>query len=92
MNWLLILAIGIVLGIVFSRRRSKSFNEGQTENKESNKRKILERLNNKFTNADVENLLPVSDATATRYLDELEKEQKIKQVGRTGKHVYYERV
>lgn len=88
----MILAIGIVLGIIFSRRRSKSFNEEQAENKESNKRKILERLNNKFTNADVENLLSVSDATATRYLDELEKEGKVKQVGKTGKHVYYEKI
>jgi len=39
----------------------------------------------------VENLLLVSDATATRYLDELEKEGKIKQVGKTGKGVFYEK-
>jgi len=33
----------------------------------------------------------VSDATATRYLEELEKEGFIRQVGRTGRHVYYEK-
>jgi len=92
MKWLLILVIGIVIGLVFSRRRSKSFNEKQSKNKENNKRKILESLNSKFANADVESLLSVSDATATRYLDELEKEDKIKQVGKTGKHVHYEKV
>ena len=91
MNWLLILTIGIIIGLVFSRRRSKSFNAEQSENKENNKKKILGSLNSKFTNTDVENLLKVSDATATRYLDELEKEGKIKQVGKTGKYVYYEK-
>ena len=29
----------------------------------------------------------VSDSTATRYLDQLEKEGKIEQVGKTGKYV-----
>ncbi|PIR46582.1 MAG: hypothetical protein COV07_03565 [Candidatus Vogelbacteria bacterium CG10_big_fil_rev_8_21_14_0_10_45_14] len=94
MKWLLILAIGIILGLIFSRRHSKSFNDEQTENKENNKRKILELLNTKhqITNNDVENSLEVSDATAERYLNELEKEGKVKQVDRTGKHVYYEKV
>ena len=59
--------------------------------KEKNKEKILKELQNKqkITNNDVEKLLGVSDATATRYLDELEKDGKIRQVGKTGKHVYY---
>ena len=53
--------------------------------------KILEFLNtkNKITNDEVEKLLHVSDATATRYLSALEKEGKIKQVGKTGKAVTY---
>ncbi len=55
--------------------------------------KILELLNTKgkITNDEVEKLLHVSDATATRYLSALEKEGKIKQVGKTGKAVQYER-
>ena len=94
MKWLLILAVGIVLGVIFSRHRSKSFNEEQTENKESNKRKVLELLNtkNRVSNDDVQNHLKVSDATAERYLDELEKEGRVRQVGKTGKHVYYEKI
>ena len=53
--------------------------------------KILEALNTKgkITNDEVEKLLHVSDATATRYLSALEKEGKIQQVGKTGKAVEY---
>ena len=42
-----------------------------------------------ITNSDVEKLLEVSDATATNYLQELEGEGKIIQVGRTGRSVSY---
>ncbi len=56
--------------------------------------KILEFLNTKgkISNDEVEKLLHVSDATATRYLSALEKEGKIKQVGKTGKAVEYTRI
>ena len=40
-------------------------------------------------NDEVEKLLHVSDATATRYLSVLEREGKIKQLGKTGKGVVY---
>ena len=42
-----------------------------------------------MTNNDIEKLLGVSNATAERYLNELEKEGKIRQVGTTGQTVYY---
>src|SRR3989344_736056 len=56
--------------------------------------KIMEALNakGKITNDEVEKLLHVSDATATRYLSALEKEGKIQQVGKTGKAVEYRRI
>jgi ribosomal protein S25 len=56
--------------------------------------KILELLDvkKKITNDEVEKLLHVSDATATRYLSELEKKGTIKQVGRTGKAIVYTRI
>jgi len=47
---------------------------------------------NKITNDEVEKLLHVSDATATRYLSALEKEGKIKQVGKTGHGVVYQKI
>ena len=62
------------------------------------KRKKLDRVmslflqKSKITNDEVEKFLHVSDATATRYLSELEKEGKIKQNGKTGHMVSYSRV
>ena len=62
------------------------------------KRKKLDRVmslflqKSKITNDEVEKLLHVSDATATRYLSILEKEGKIKQSGKTGKSVSYSRI
>jgi hypothetical protein len=42
-----------------------------------------------ITNDEVEKLLHVSDATATRYLSHLEQQGKIKQTGKTGHAVSY---
>lgn len=62
---------------------------------QSRKRKRLDRIMAVFekrasiTNDEVEKLLHVSDATATRYLSILEQEGKIKQSGKTGKFVSY---
>jgi len=46
----------------------------------------------KITNDEVEKFLHVSDATATRYLSQLEKENKIKQTGKTGHSVFYSKI
>jgi len=56
--------------------------------------KIMLALNvkNKITNDEVEKLLHVSDATATRYLSALEKEGRIRQVGKTGTGVVYQKI
>ena len=62
------------------------------------KRKKLDRVmslfleKSKITNDEVEKFLHVSDATATRYLSQLEKEGKIKQNGKTGHMVSYSRI
>lgn len=45
-----------------------------------------------YTAYAVENLLHVSDATATRYLSALAKEGKIKQVGKTETGVVYSKI
>ena len=44
----------------------------------------------KITNDELQKELDLSDATIVRYLDDLEKEGLIKQVGKTGKYTYYE--
>src|SRR3989344_5591091 len=61
------------------------------------KRKKLDKImtlflkQSKITNDEVEKFLHVSDATATRYLSQLEKEGRIKQNGKTGRGVSYSR-
>lgn len=45
----------------------------------------------RITNDQVEKMLNISNATAERYLNELEKEGLLKQVGKTGKYTYYEK-
>jgi len=102
MNYFLLIIVavaGIVLGSYFARRnvhKQASAGPGgpltrQSEEKARNKEKIMEfvRTHEKTANNDVEKLLGVSDASATRYLDELEEEGKIRQIGTTGRHVYY---
>ncbi len=65
---------------------------------QNKKRKKLDSILTLFakrttvTNDEVEKFLHVSDATATRYLSILEKENKIKQSGKIGKGVSYSRV
>jgi len=46
----------------------------------------------KITNDDIQALLSVSDATAERYLQTLEKQGKLKQHGIIGKEVYYQKI
>ena len=65
------------------------------KNKKRKKLDLLMTLflkQSKITNDEVEKFLRVSDATATRYLSQLEKEGKIKQNGKTGHMVSYSRI
>jgi len=65
---------------------------------QSRKQKKLEKIMGLFatkqsiTNDEVEKLLHVSDATATRYLSHLEKDGKIVQSGKTGHAVSYTKI
>jgi len=94
MNYLILIIVavaGIALGAHLTRRRSGGLIVEQAEKKTENKEKILVfmRENKKAANNDIEKLLGVSDATTTRYMNELEKEQKVRQIGKTGNAVYY---
>lgn len=83
--------VAIIIGSYFGARKGEGMNQEQTKQKDERKEKILNFLNTKkqITNQDIQNLLKVSDATAERYLDEIEKEGTIKQVGNTGQSVHY---
>lgn len=61
------------------------------EEKRRRKEKIMQMLAGRaeIKNDDVEKMLDVSDASATNYLSELEKEGKIEQVGTVGRFVSY---
>jgi len=58
---------------------------------EANKQKIMKTFETRetITNDEVERLLKVSDSTASRYLEMLEEEGKITQIGKAGRYVYY---
>lgn len=66
-------------------------NETRQNAKAKAKDRILKLFDNRteITNDDVQKLLAVSDATVTNYLDELEQEGIITQIGKEGRGVKY---
>ena len=95
MSYLLLAAIalvGITLGMYLARQKgSSAFIAKQVEQKAENKQQILVFVqeHGKIQNEDVEKLVEVSNATAERYLNELEKEGKLTQHGTIGQSVHY---
>ena len=84
--------VGIALGMYIARRNANAgFIAKQMERKAENKQKILSfvQTHGKIQNNDVEKLAGVANATAERYLDELEKEGKLTQHGEIGQSVFY---
>src|SRR3989344_8753939 len=59
--------------------------------KENRKQKALAMIQERgeLSNIKIREELGVSSRTAVRYLDELEKENKVEQVGNTGRNVIY---
>ncbi len=104
MNELIIVLFGIVIGVLctyFAMRSPQTSDsshgistsvERQHSEKQSRKEKILEILRGRksVTNDDIEKVLSVSDASATNYLQELEHEGEIEQVGERGRFVSYQ--
>jgi len=62
------------------------------DKKAEGKNSIMEMIKKKgrITNREVQESLEISDATATRYLDELEKEGKVAQKGKSVNTYYIE--
>lgn len=95
MNYIILILValaGIALGMYLARKnKSNSLIDQQAEAKATNKQKILKfvQTSGKIKNDDVEKLVGVSNATAERYLDELEKEGKLTQHGTIGQSVFY---
>ena len=98
------LVIGLVVGYLIGRHRgqvagsrgqgeSNALNEQRAREHREQLDKIMEYLNShdQVTNDEVEKMLGVSNTSAERYLDELEKQGKLRQVGRVGRSVTYKR-
>ena len=88
---IIIVIVGIIIGYLLARRRKESLIFGQAKRKQENKQKILDFLqkNEKIQNNDVEKICKVSNATAERYLNELEKNGQLTQHGKIGQNVFY---
>jgi predicted HTH transcriptional regulator len=90
---MIIYAVGVMTGayIGYSIRKETSVPRRKPAPNEADRNKILELLKtkSKIINNDVEELLNISDATATRYLDRLEETGDIVQQGNTGRNVFY---
>lgn len=89
---ILVTIAGIALGMYIARRNANAgFIAKQMEQKAENKQKILAFVqeHGKIQNNDVEKAAGVSNATAERYLNELEKEGKLTQHGSIGQNVFY---
>jgi Fic family protein len=94
------LGVGFLLGIYSYKNNivgssKKDLIGKQREEKKRNKEAIIglmESGNQPLTNNRVEQMLGISDATAERYLHELEDEGIIRQVGKTGRDVFYEKI
>lgn len=84
----------VVLRWAMGRKKKIGLIERQRIEKEADKERIygLLETNTPLTNSHIHMMLDIPESTATRYLDELEKEGRVRQVGQTGAHVYYERV
>jgi Fic family protein len=96
-----ILMVGIALGVILvplisevtaDIRQTKTFRKRKEHNSKDERMEALrEEIEKKFVlnNNDVQKLFKVSDATATRYLEQLETEGLVKQIGLSGRGVHY---
>jgi len=76
---------------VFSKQGAQKGREAIARRIQKRKVRIMERAHaeGRVTNDEVEELLLVSNNTALKYLNELEEEGKLEQMGDTGRGVYY---
>ena len=102
---IILLAVAILALVIFARREAKKYGTGASEElvgicasaietasqKEVRKQKALAMIREKgdLSNSEIRKALGVSSRTAVRYLDELEKEGKVEQVGKIGQGVTY---
>lgn len=98
MTRIILIIVGVAALILLLTRKGRQTAVGicataldQTVRKNTNKEKTLEfiRRRGKASNEDIREHLGVSRRSAVRYLDELEKEGRVEQVGDIGRGVVY---
>lgn len=84
-------ALGVYLFYEIKEKVPGNLVEWYVADREKKKNLILDEIRKKggITNNDVEKITQVSDATATRYLEDLERAGMIKQEGKSGRSVKY---
>jgi len=97
-SWVIVIVVvGLMITFLLTYRKTREPMVGicmaaldQTVRKNANKAKVLELLQEKeMTNTDIRDALGVSRNTVVRYMDELEAEGRVEQVGTTGRGVLY---
>ncbi len=93
------LLIGLVIGFLIGQKRGEGrgvrdegvINLEQIRLKHEHLQRVLEmaREKSEIANDDIEKALGVSDSTAQRYLQELEAQGKLQQIGQRGKNVVF---
>lgn len=98
MTQIILIIIGIAVVVILLTKKTREGVKGicataldQTVRKNANKEKIAALLaeRGELGNSDIRKALGVSERTAVRYMDELEREGKVEQVGDTGRGVQY---
>lgn len=71
----------------------EEFNEKQAQKKAARKRRIINLFatQNEISNSDVAEALKLSSVSAYTYLEELEQDGEIEQIGKTGRSVVYKK-
>ena len=95
--WIVLILLAFGAGYLLGRdsyHEMNLFNDEQQKRKQKHLEQVLEYLDahETITNSKVEKVCGVSIATAGRYLEELETDGKIAQIGRRGKYVNYSRI
>lgn len=98
MTQIILIIIGIVIIAILLTRKGRekvvgicAVVLGQDVRKSVNKEKIGALLKERgpLSNADIRETLGISERSVVRYMDELEREGKVEQVGNTGRGVMY---
>ena len=88
MTKIIYIIIALLVGYLIGRYTTKSDNLPEKEERLQQTLDLLDKQD-QITNNEVEKLLGISDASAERYLNELEKRGKLVQIGKTGTKVSY---